>query len=208
MTLASDRRQWLRQVGAAAGALWLPRRVWAAQPFDSNPFALGVASGSPTHNAVVLWTRLLQPAGGGESRLGSDNIAVRWEVAHDERFTRIVQSGQSLAMPQLGHSVHVEVAGLASDRWYHYRFMAGEAVSATGRTRTFPAPGAKVNKLRMAYASCQNWEHGHYSAYRHMLDEQLDAVMFLGDYIYEYPHGEHAVRTCPLGWAQIGRAHV
>lgn len=164
---------------------------------DSNPFALGVASGSPTHNAVVLWTRLQQPEAGGASRLGTQAIAVRWEVAHDEAFTRIVQSGQSLAMPELGHSVHVEVAGLASDRWYHYRFMLGDAVSATGRTRTFVAPGAKASRLRIAYASCQHWEHGYYSAYRHMQDEQLDAVVFLGDYIYEYGGSSKAVRPAP-----------
>ena len=200
MPPVADRRQWLRQAAAVAGALWLPRSAWSAQRLNSNPFALGVASGSPTHNTVVLWTRLLQAdvgSAGGAFPLGTQSIAVRWEVAHDEAFTRIVQSGQSLATPELGHSVHVEVAGLASDRWYHYRFMLGDAVSATGRTRTFPAPGAKVNKLRMAYASCQNWEHGYYSAYRHMRDEQLDAVMFLGDYIYEYGGNNKAVRPAP-----------
>ena len=196
-----DRRQWLcqaaRLAGTAAGAWWLPRSVLGAPRWDNNPFALGGASGSPTPNAVVLWTRLLQPEGDGLSRMGTQTIAVRWELAHDEGFTRIVQSGQSLATPALGHSVHVEVAGLQSDRWYHYRFMVGDAVSATGRTRTFPAPGAKVSKLRMAYASCQHWEHGYYSAYRHMRDEQLDAVMFLGDYIYEYGGSSKAVRPAP-----------
>ncbi len=195
--LSTDRRQWLRQATAVAGAWWLPRSASSAQPLDSNPFGLGVASGSPTHNAVVLWTRLLQPDAGGASRLGSQSIAVRWELAHDEAFTRIVQSGQSLATPELGHSVHVELAGLQSDRWYHYRFMLGDAVSATGRTRTFPAPNAPAKRLRMAYASCQHWEHGYYSAYRHMRDEQLDAVMFLGDYIYEYGGGSKAVRPAP-----------
>ena len=93
--------------------------------------------------------------------------------------------------------MHVELAGLQSDRWYHYRFMLGDAVSATGRTRTFPAPNAPAKRLRMAYASCQHWEHGYYSAYRHMRDEQLDAVMFLGDYIYEYGGGSKAVRPAP-----------
>jgi alkaline phosphatase D len=158
---------------------------------SSEPFALGVASGSPTHTSVVLWTRVVVDVAGAASGLP---LAVRWELAHDAQFKRLVQSGTTSARAELGHSVHVEVQGLESDRWYHYRFMVGDAVSTTGRTRTFPAPGAKVARLRLAYASCQRWEHGHYSAYRHMRGENLDAVMFLGDYIYEYPGALNAVR--------------
>jgi alkaline phosphatase D len=92
------------------------------------------------------------------------------------------------------------VQGLEPDRWYFYRFAVGDAVSATGRTRTFPAPGAVVARLRLAYASCQRWEHGYYSAYRHMRAEDLDLVMFLGDYIYEYPNAGQAVRVPTGGW--------
>ena len=114
-------------------------------------------------------------------------VAVRWEVADDDKFTRSVQSGQHLATADLGHSVHVEVQNLQPDRWYFYRFMVGDAVSSIGKTRTFPKAGAPVDKLRIAYASCQRWESGYFTAYRHMLAEKLDAVLFLGDYIYEYP---------------------
>jgi len=92
----------------------------------------------------------------------------------------MVQTGSVNAAPELAHSVHVEVQGLEPDRWYFYRFQVGTAVSAMGRTRTFPAPGAAAQKLRLAYASCQHWEHGFYSAYRHMRAENLDAVMFPG----------------------------
>jgi len=197
----TDRRHWIRQAAALAMAPWLPRRVWAAQRLDSDPFALGVASGSPTHDSVVLWTRLVPGDGSDTSRQAGAPVVVRWEMAHDEAFTRMVQSGQSLALPGLGHSVHVEVAGLEPDRWYHYRFRVGEALSRTGRTRTFPAAGAAAQKLRMAYASCQRWEHGYYSAYRHMLDEAVDAVMFLGDYIYEYPGIGQVVRAGLPNWA-------
>jgi alkaline phosphatase D len=195
---STDRRRLLVWAGTSAGGLWLPRAVWGQPRFATDPFALGVASGSPLHDSVVLWTRLV---GADARELGKDAIAVRWEVAHDEQFGRIVQSGQAQALHELAHSVHVEVAGLEPDRWYFYRFIAGEATSPVGRTRTFPAPEAPVAGLRLAYASCQRWEHGYFSAYRHMREENLDAVLFLGDYIYEYPGAVNAVRPTSGGWA-------
>jgi alkaline phosphatase D len=189
------RRRLLRLAAASAATLWLPRSAWSQSPrFGRQPFALGVASGSPTQDGVVLWTRLLAP------ELPAGPVTVRWEVAHDEQFGRIVQSGQAQALPELAHSVHVEAAGLQPDRWYFYRFMAGDAVSDTGRTRTLPAPGAVVRQLRLGYASCQRWEHGYFSAWRHMREENLDLVLFLGDYIYESAGAGNAVRTPPGGW--------
>lgn len=187
-----DRRTLLKFAVATAAAGATARGRGAQQRFGSNPFALGVASGSPTHDSVVLWTRL---AGDVPSR----QVAVRWEIAHDEAFTRIVRRGEQLAVADLAHSVHAEVAGLAPDRWYFYRFMAGDATSAVGRTRTFPAPDAPAARLRIAYASCQRWEHGYFGAYRHMAGENLDAVLFLGDYVYEYPLSASPVRI-PSGW--------
>jgi alkaline phosphatase D len=187
-----DRRSLLQLAAASAGTLWLARSAWSQPRLSANPFALGVASGSPTHDSVVLWTRLL--ADGWFDSLGAQPVTVRWEIAHDEQFRRIAQSGQAQAVAGLGHSVHVEVAGLEPDRWYFYRFMTSDWVSTTGRTRTFPAPEAMVQKLRLAYASCQRWEHGYYGAYRHMREENLDAVLFLGDYIYEASWGRNLVR--------------
>ena len=194
------RRGLLQHAIAGVTALSLPGRAWSQSHFDIDPFKLGVASGSPTHESVVLWTRLVQTNLFGGSSLGKLPITVRWEVAHDERFSRIVQRGQVLTTAELAHSVHVELTNLQADRWYFYRFMAGDAVSATGRTRTFPAPDADAARLRLAYASCQRWEHGYFSAYRHMAAENLDAVLFLGDYIYEYPAAAHAVRLPTGGW--------
>jgi alkaline phosphatase D len=193
-----DRRRLLQLAAASAASLWLPRSAGSQTGFPVNPFALGVASGSPTHESVVLWTRLVAP--GLFQTLGAEPVSVRWEVAHDELFRRVVRSGQAQALHGLAHSVHVEVPGLEPDRWYFYRFMAGHAVSAVGRTRTFPLADAPVRKLRLAYASCQRWEHGYYAAYRHMREENLDAVMFLGDYIYEYPTAAHPVRVPSGGW--------
>jgi alkaline phosphatase D len=186
-----DRRHLLKLAGGLAGSLWLPRSAWSQATFGSDPFALGIASGSPTHDSAVLWTRIVGFANNGDI---SGDITVRWEVAHDHQFKQPVQTGQATATAALAHSVHVELSGLEPDRWYHYRFMAGNAVSSTGRTRTFPAPGANVKKLRLAYASCQHWEHGYFSAYRHMLQENLDTVLFLGDYIYEYGGSSRGVR--------------
>ena len=195
----STRRRLLQLATSSAAAFWLPRSAWSQPRVSGDLFALGVASGSPTHDSVVLWTRLMMP-GLAEASAPQGVVTVRWEVAHDALFTQKVQSGQAQAEPALAHSVHVEVQGLSPDRGYFYRFMAGDAVSATGRTRTFPAPDAVVQRLRLAYASCQNWQHGYFSAYRHMLAEDLDLVLFLGDYIYEYPNSKTSVRLATGGW--------
>ena len=197
----TDRRRFLKLATACATTLWLPRSAWSQPRFASDPFALGVASGSPTHDSVVLWTRLAPEAFFG-STPREDPVTVRWEIADDDKFDRIVQRGQSVACSALADSVHVEVEGLEPDRWYFYRFMVGDAQSAVGRTRTFPAPDATASRLRIAYASCQRWEHGYFSAYRHMRQENPDVVLFLGDYIYEYPNAKNAVRVPTGGWVR------
>jgi alkaline phosphatase D len=120
---------------------------------------------------------------------------VRWEVAGDERMRKIVASGSAIADPAWGHSVHVEVQGLEPDRPYWYRFAAGEAQSPAGRTRTSPAVDAAVAQLKFAFASCQHFEKGHFSAYRYMVADEPDLVVFLGDYIYETSFEKNTVRT-------------
>jgi len=184
-----DRRSFLI---AATTALAAPR-LWARPAFAVDPFTLGVASGAPLPDGVVLWTRLApDPLHGGG--LPPAAIEVRWEIARDEAFRDIARSGRALAEPRHAHSIHVEAEGLEPSRWYWYRFMAGNAVSAPGRTRTAPAPGATVNRLNFAFASCQQYEQGFYSAHRHMAEEDLDLVVFLGDYIYESSWGRNHVR--------------
>jgi alkaline phosphatase D len=169
---------------AAASALPLPG--WAA-PAEAKdyPFSLGVASGSPLPDAVILWTRLL-PDPLNAASAPPVALTVRWEVAEDEGFRRIAAKGTAVASPELAHSVHVDARGLAPDRWYWYRFMLGDAVSPVGRTRTAPARGAMPAKLKLAVASCQHWEFGSYAAHRHIVREEPDLVAFLGDYIYEW----------------------
>lgn len=148
------------------------------------PFSLGVASGSPLPDAVILWTRLLaDPLGPAIAPVA---LSVRWEVASDEAFRTIVAKGTATAAPELGHSVHVDARGLAPGRWYWYRFMLGDAVSPVGRTRTAPARDEMPGRLRLAVASCQHWEFGSYAAHHHIAQASPDLVAFLGDYIYEW----------------------
>ena len=162
------------------------------------PFPSGVASGDPDAEGMVLWTRL-SAEGMREAGLATEPVAVRWEVAADESFSRVVRQGTQLAVPELGHSVHVEVEGLEPDRPYWYRFMTGGDQSPVGRTRTLPAPGTPAERLRFAFASCQNYEHGYYTALRHMAEEELDLVFHLGDYIYEVGYGDNLVRAHEAG---------
>lgn len=177
----------------AAGAL-LPKRARAALAFPGHPFTLGVASGDPAPDGFVLWTRLaprpLEPGGG----MAPAPVEVEWVVAEDEALRRVVRRGAASAAPDWAHSVHVEVEGLRPDRWYWYRFTAGGEASATGRTRTLPAADATPERLRFAFASCQKYEVGYYAAYEHLVGEELDLVVFLGDYIYEKDDDADAVR--------------
>lgn len=144
-------------------------------------FDLGVASGHPQTTRLVLWTRLT-----GDDL--PEQVSVRWEVAHDETFQRIAASGVETAESAWAHSVHAEPVGLEPGRWYWYRFMALGDRSAAGRTRTAPSADAAsgaASPLRYAIASCQRYDAGHYAAWRDVAEQNLDLVMFLGDYIYE-----------------------
>ncbi|MEU8356924.1 alkaline phosphatase D family protein [Nonomuraea sp. NPDC048882] len=150
------------------------------------PFQLGVASGDPLPDRVVLWTRLaprpLEPLGG----LPYHRIRVDWEIAEDEAFARRVRHGSAWATPEYGHSVHVDAKGLRPGRDYFYRFRTGSELSPVGRTRTAPAPDSSPESLRLAFASCASWQDGYYTAYRHLAEENPDVVLHLGDYIYEF----------------------
>ncbi|MEC1262836.1 alkaline phosphatase D family protein [Bacillus swezeyi] len=160
-----------------------------APRFTDNPFKLGVASGEPHPDGFVLWTRLAPDplAEDGLGGMPKRHVPVQWEVAEDEHFRKIVKRGTAAALPELAHSVHVEVHGLKPGRYYWYRFKAGREISRTGRTKTAPSPFADLSGMSFALASCQAWYHGYFTAYRHMAEDHPDVVFFLGDYIYEYP---------------------
>ena len=150
-----------------------------------DPFTLGIASGDPLPDSVILWTRLAPSPGEARGGMPDEPFTVDWEVATDEDFADIVQAGSADAVPMWAHSVHVQVDGLDPDTWYWYRFTIREYTSAAGRTRTTPALDAKPERLRFATACCQNYSDGYYTAYQAMIKEDIDLVLFLGDYIYE-----------------------
>ncbi len=182
-----NRRQFIYGAGiVTAGTLIQSSfsKAFAQPKFKSNPFTLGVASGDPLPSNVVLWTRLApDPFNGGG--MPSINVPVQWQVALDEKMNKVVRRGSTIATPQLGHSVHVDVGGLEPGRWYWYQFQTGSQASQIGRTRTAPATGQKTERFRFAFASCQDWQSGYYAAYKHMAREDLDLIIHLGDYIYE-----------------------
>ncbi len=185
------RRQFLYSAGGFAGLVLTSRFqpfAEAAQPtFATNPFTLGVASGDPTPDGFVLWTRLAPSPFALDGNGGMDpvRVPVRWLVAHDDRMKHVIDEGVTFADPALAHSVHVEVEGLRSGRPYWYQFNVGGEWSPVGRTSTSSPLSHNLNKLKFAFSSCQHFEQGFYSAYGHMSDEDLDVVLFLGDYIYE-----------------------
>jgi alkaline phosphatase D len=190
------RRRFLDVSGRAlAGALVAPAFVrnagfpcarWPAQ----NPFSLGVAAGDPAPDGFALWTRLapepLSADPDAPGGLGRGDLEVGYEIATDEAMRNIAQRGTATAEAAFAHSVHVEVKGLGAGRPYWYRFTSGDAQSPIGRALTAPTPGASLERLRFACASCANYEAGYFAAYRHLAAEQPDLVLFLGDYIYEY----------------------
>jgi alkaline phosphatase D len=165
-------------------------RIRGVPAFAGNSFTLGVASGNPGSDSVILWTRLApEPLSPDPDRPGGmppEPVAIRWEVALDDRLSQIVRNGEATAAPEHAHAVHVECAGLEPGRDYWYRFIAGGEASAIGRTRTAPARGAVLDQLRFGFCSCSNYELGYFAAYRYLAEEHPDLVVFLGDYIYEY----------------------
>ncbi|TDO54575.1 alkaline phosphatase D [Kribbella sp. VKM Ac-2527] len=192
--VGSTRRNFVTVTGAAAALALagnLPdldfAKAGATGGVDRrDPFTLGVASGDPLPDAVVIWTRLapepLAPFGGMDRR----PVEVQWQLAEDEQFHRVVRHGTTQARPESSHSVHVDVQGLRPWRHYWYRFRVGNQVSPVGRTRTAPAYDQSVPVMSMAFASCQAWWEGWYTAYADMARREHDVVFFLGDYIYEF----------------------
>jgi alkaline phosphatase D len=173
------------------------KKVVAAEPAASelppNAFATGVASGDPLADRVIIWTRLVadpRAVGGG---IPSSPVEVAFDVAEDSGFTKLVASGIAVASPDLGHSVHVDVTGLQPDTKYHYRFRAGSQTSPAGRTQTFPSASQSPDQLRFVFASCQDIQWGRFPLWQHASEEpDLNAVVFLGDYIYEMNFGDQS----------------
>jgi alkaline phosphatase D len=193
-----DRRRFLRQawhaVEASMALSLLPGdALSAASRFGDNPFTLGVASGHPTRDGIVLWTRLA-PAVVDAAGMARAAVPVRWRIGDDEHMRRTIDRGVAVAFPELAHSVHVEANHLKPGRDYFYQFHVNDEESPIGHFRTAPPRHANMHRMRFAFASCQDFQNGFYTAYEHMAREDLDLVVFLGDYIYEDEPDPSALR--------------
>lgn len=191
-----DRRSFLALGAAATGAAMIPTGVAAAatragrSPHAAGDvFTLGVASGDPLPDSVILWTRLAPKPFELDGGMGKSTATVEWEIATDEGFSRNLQSGSVEATATYGHSVHVDVKMLTPDTWYYYRFKHGSEISAVGRTRTTPELGASMSSLVFGQTSCANWQSGFYQLYADLAANQPDYWLALGDYVYEYGDG-------------------
>jgi alkaline phosphatase D len=188
-------RRGLLKGAAGAGATLvaapcLLRHAAARAWHGGDPFCLGVAAGAPRPDGFVLWTRLApdplsaDPATPGGMHGG--DVTIGYEIATDPSLRNVVRRGEAVAEQAFAYSVHLDVAGLAPGRPYWYRFTSGDASSRTGRAVTLPQPGSALERLKFGFVSCSNYEHGYFSAYRYLAEENPDFVLFLGDYIYEY----------------------
>lgn len=160
-----------------------------------------MASGDPLPDAVIIWTRITPTAEAAPGSGVGAAVTLNWQVATDEGFASVVASGSVAASAESDHTAKVDVTGLDSSTTYWYRFTAGSAVSPVGRTRTAPSNSADLDRLRFGVVSCSNWEAGYFGAYRHLaFREDLDAIIHLGDYIYEYGQGSTARETDPFAF--------
>ncbi len=191
-----SRRQFFSAAGMTTALLLAGEQAALAQntsaKLPGNPFTLGVASGDPTPDGVVLWTRLAPNPQNGPWN-STRSRGVRWQVSTTPTFATIVQQGSVLALPQEGHSVHVELRGLQSSATYYYRFIVDNYTSRVGRTKTAPAAGANVSTVKFAFCSCSDYQNGFFAGYRNIARENIDFWVHLGDYIYEYDPNPGAV---------------
>lgn len=185
-----NRRDFLRGATVTLGMLIgggmyrINGRAYGLPKFAANPFSLGVASGDPLPDGIVIWTRLApDPLNGGGMK--NEDIEVKWRVTTDEKMHNTIRQGSYFARSELAHSVHVEVDGLQPNRVYWYQFHSGSESSPVGRTRTAPSNNTKLTDLSFCFVSCQSWQAGYYAAYKHLAEEDLNLVVHLGDYIYE-----------------------
>ncbi len=186
-----NRRQLLQGFGASLGVLALRGfEAYADAPFY---FTHGIASGDPLSDRVILWTRLIP--GDGEH----GDVSCLWQVAKDAEFTQLVSSGSASTSAARDYTVKVDATELSPDSHYFYRFLSGGVSSPVGRTRTLPE--GDIDQFRLGVCSCSNYPQGYFNVYRHMANTDLDLVLHLGDYIYEYAEGvyDNSVATDKLG---------
>ncbi|MET9992504.1 alkaline phosphatase D family protein [Streptomyces mutabilis] len=188
------RRRFLTVTAAAAALAFstnIPARGAVAAPertarITKDPFTLGVASGDPLPDSVLLWTRLAPEPFLEDGGMGTERVTVEWEVAVDEYFAAVLFRGTADAHAEYNHSVHVDVKGLTPGTVYYYRFRTGAWISPTGRTRTAPPADDETASLKLGAVACQAYQDGYYTVLRHLAQDDVDVVFHLGDYLYEY----------------------
>ncbi|CAN7164407.1 alkaline phosphatase D family protein [Bosea sp. LjRoot90] len=203
-----SRRRFL--TGLAASGLLLTgggvidQRVWANPVFAAYPFGLGIASGDPSADGFVIWTKLAPLPLARNGGMPMKAVEVAYEIATEANMRGSVQRGTALARPELGHAVHVEIAGLEPNRDYFYRFSCGGERTMIGRARTLPVAGASVERVNFGVLGCQRYEDGFFSAFRHVADERFDFIFHYGDYIYEYRMVRPNERPLPVARVMPG----
>ncbi|MGW0532648.1 alkaline phosphatase D family protein [Streptomyces sp. NPDC003032] len=188
-------RRTVVKAAAATAALGTSLAAAPAHATEGPAFHHGVASGDPLPDGVLLWTRVTPTPDAVPGSGKGPDTEVSWEIAEDEGFTRVVGRGSTTARAASDHTVKADVRGLNPATAYYFRFSVGDASpvrSPVGRTRTTPAHDASAAGVRLGVVSCANWEAGYFSAYRHLAARtELDAVLHIGDYLYEYKSGEY-----------------
>ncbi|MEH0395752.1 alkaline phosphatase D family protein [[Kitasatospora] papulosa] len=193
---APTRRTVVKAAAATAVAGSVLAAATSARAAGGPAFLHGVASGDPLPDGILLWTRVTPaPDAVPGSGLGADTPVV-WEIAEDKAFSRVAARGTAVARAGSDHTVKADVRGLRPATAYFFRFSVADGkegvLSPVGRTRTAPAAGTSVPGIRFGVVSCANWEAGWFSPYRHLAARaDLDAVLHLGDYIYEYASGSY-----------------
>ncbi|WP_306321261.1 MULTISPECIES: alkaline phosphatase [unclassified Streptomyces] len=186
-------RRTVVKAAAAGAALAAPLAATSpAHAAEAPAFLHGVASGDPLPDGVLLWTRVTPTAEAIPGSGKGPDVRVSWEIAEDKGFRTVVGRGTVTASAASDHTVKADVRGLRPETAYYFRFSVDATHSPVGRTRTTPAADASPAGLRFGVVSCANWEAGYYSPYRHLAARtDLDAVLHLGDYLYEYKTGEY-----------------
>lgn len=203
-----SRRRFL--TGLAASGLLLTgggvidQRLWANPVFAAYPFGLGIASGDPAADGFVIWTKLAPLPLARNGGMPMKAVEVAYEIATEANMRGVVQRGTALARPELGHAVHVEIAGLEPNRDYFYRFSCGGERTMIGRARTLPAAGASFERVNFGVLGCQRYEDGFFTAFRHVADERFDFIFHYGDYIYEYRMVRPNERPLPVARVMPG----
>ena len=198
-------------LGLSGGPLVAP--LASAMEFSCNPFTLGIASGDVTDSSTVLWTRLAPDPLEADGGMPPSSVPVRWELSLDATMSRVVRRGEVMATPTLAHSAHIEIEGLKPGCEYFYRFFASTHESRIGRTKTLPHRDSRPDSLRFITASCQNYTHGYFVAYEHMIRDKPDFIIHLGDYFYDTSFGvddfrKHETEKTPVTVADFRRRHA